>query len=103
MAHYQRTATVMTSAGSLKPQTSRPPRAWWPPTPGRTVWRVTVRTGPLARSVMVYDQPATPDQARVSLRYCVAATLLRGRLDLTSFSAAGIADPAVADPERGIE
>lgn len=71
--------------------------------PERAVAKARVRTGPLARSVMVYDRPQTPDQARFSLRFCIAATLLRGRLDLAAFSAAGIADVEVAALERRIE
>lgn len=47
--------------------------------------------------------PRTPTHARASLPYCIAAALLRGRLDLAGFSREAIAEPAVRTLAAKIE
>jgi 2-methylcitrate dehydratase PrpD len=41
-------------------------------------------------------RPATPYQSKFSIAYCVAAAILDGRCGLEQFSAARLADPAIA-------
>lgn len=84
---------------------------------GATPARVRVRSYPAALGVTDRADPTTPDQARFSIQYAVATTLLRGRPGLGAFEPAAMeesdvrellnrihvdSDPALAEayPER---
>lgn len=60
-----------------------------------SVSSVTVRTGPGWRAVLRYPSPQTGAQAKFSMQWCVAWSLLRGRPDLRAFT-----DEAVRDEEE---
>ena len=47
-------------------------------------------------------RPRTVYDAKFSLPYCLAALLVNGRLDVTSFTPAAIADPAVLEVASGV-
>lgn len=47
------------------------------------------------RSVLVYDDPRTPLEAKFSMQFCIAAALVNGSVNIASFSDAVIADPRV--------
>ena len=61
-----------------------------------TISRVRVGVSEFAREPLLYVKPATPLEGKFSMHYCVAMALVRGRLDLRSFSEEGLADAAVA-------
>lgn len=48
--------------------------------------RVVLRVDPLVPRMMIHDRPATPLEAKFSLRSCAAAALLDGRVNLASFT-----------------
>ena len=65
---------------------------------GRLADITTVRVGvsEFALDPLIYVRPATPLEGKFSMHYCVAAALLRGTVDLGTFSDENINDPAVA-------
>lgn len=59
------------------------------------VARIECRVEPLAVSLLTFDRPETPQQARFSLQHCLAAALLDGELGLRQFQPQRVIDPAV--------
>ncbi len=47
---------------------------------------VRVHVHPLLPRIMIHDRPGTPLEARFSIRYCIAAALLDGRVSRSSFT-----------------
>lgn len=56
---------------------------------------VRVGVSELALEPLIYVKPATPLEGKFSMHYCVAAALVHGALDLSSFSDEGIHHPAI--------
>ena len=56
---------------------------------------VRVGVSEFALEPLIYVKPATPLEGKFSMHYCVAAALLHGAVDLSSFSEARISDAAV--------
>ncbi len=56
---------------------------------------VRVGVSELALEPLIYVKPATPLEGKFSMHYCVAAALVRGTVDLSTFSQAGINNPAI--------
>lgn len=50
---------------------------------------------PHVLNVLVFPRPRTTTEAMFSLDYCICAALVRGKIDLTTFSDAELADPLV--------
>jgi 2-methylcitrate dehydratase PrpD len=65
--------------------------------------RVTCLVHPWNAMTLREEEPRDPLQAKVSLRYCVAAALRDGELSYRHFSAEGIADAGLAALRRLIE
>ena len=57
---------------------------------------VRVRVHPLIPRMMIHDRPASPLEAKFSLRFCVASAVVDGGVDLSSFDPARMGRPAVA-------
>lgn len=62
---------------------------------GRTLERIGIESYPAALDVTDRPDPRTPHEARFSLQYAVARTLLHGRPGLDAFEAAALGDPAI--------
>lgn len=56
---------------------------------------VQVGVSEFALEPLIYVKPATPLEGKFSMHYCVAAALLHGTVDLSSFSEARINDAAI--------
>lgn len=56
---------------------------------------VRVGVSEFALEPLIYVKPATPLEAKFSMHYCVAAALVRGMLNLSSFNEEGISNPAI--------
>ena len=56
---------------------------------------VRVGVSEFALEPLIYVKPATPLEGKFSMHYCVAAALVNGALGLSSFSEAGIINPAI--------
>lgn len=57
--------------------------------------RVEIASTANAHMPLLKREPATPDEAKFSIEYCVAAALLDGRLDMTAFTPEVFARPDV--------
>lgn len=62
---------------------------------GRTIRCVKAGVCEMAFSPLIYVMPKTPLEGKFSLHYCVAAALLKGEVNLDTFTAARIADADV--------
>jgi len=71
--------------------------------PGRQPVRVVVRVHPLLPRMMIHDRPRTALEAKFSLRFCLAAALEDGRLNLASFTSSGLRRPGVLSWMERIE
>lgn len=67
------------------------------------IQHVTCYVHPWNAMTLREDEPRDPLQARVNLRFCVAAALLRGRLSYREFSDDVLADPALQALMRRIK
>lgn len=67
------------------------------------VKRITCLVHPWNSMTLREEEPRDPLQAKVNLRYCVAAALRDGELTYRHFSSAGVADVQLADLRRRIE
>lgn len=65
--------------------------------------RVQIRSYPAALGVTDRPHPTTPDEARFSIQYAVATTLLRGRPGLSAFEPATIEESEVRELLNRIE
>ena len=57
--------------------------------------RIRVGVSALAPRLLVYSRPTTGNEGRFSAEYTVAASIVRGRINLDDFTDAAVADPAV--------
>lgn len=62
---------------------------------GATIRSVRAGVCEMAFSPLIHVMPNAPLEGKFSLHYCVAAALLDGVVDLSTFTAAKIADPAI--------
>ncbi|MFN0300904.1 MAG: MmgE/PrpD family protein [Burkholderiales bacterium] len=67
------------------------------------VKRITCLVHPWNAMTLRDEEPRDPLQAKVNLRYCVAAALRDGELTYRHFSAEGVADAGLADLRRRID
>ncbi len=65
--------------------------------PGEKIARLTLHTYGTAMSIAGKTHPKTTREAKFSISYCVATTILGGTPSEVSFSSGKIADPALAD------
>ncbi len=65
--------------------------------------RITCLVHPWNAMTLRDEEPRDPLQAKVNLRYCVAAALRDGELTYRHFSAEGVADVGLADLRRRID
>ena len=56
---------------------------------------VDIGVDTVAPTVLIYERPATGLEAKFSMPYCAAAAIVFGRLDVDSFDAARMRNPAV--------
>lgn len=56
---------------------------------------VCVRTGPISTESLIYDDPETPSQAKFSMPYIVAYTIVHGDINLDAFQPKALDDPIV--------
>lgn len=62
---------------------------------GESIASVRVGTNELCSQTLIYSDPQTPLQAKFSMEFCVAATLLRGEVNMATFVPEVVADPAI--------
>jgi 2-methylcitrate dehydratase PrpD len=65
--------------------------------------QVVVEISERNAKIVAIDAPANPDEARFSLRYCLAVALVKGKPVLQHFSAETLADPEVRHIMRQID
>ncbi|HSQ03575.1 MAG TPA: MmgE/PrpD family protein [Burkholderiales bacterium] len=65
------------------------------PARAQDISSVRVGVSEFALEPLIYVKPATPLEGKFSMHYCVAAALAHGKVDLGTFSEAGIRDAAV--------
>ncbi|KAB2850659.1 MAG: MmgE/PrpD family protein, partial [Hyphomicrobiaceae bacterium] len=86
-------AAVETAIGLLR--TNRIARA--------DVERVICEVPPVVAISLVYDRPATPQQAQFSMPYGIAAILVHGDLTVSSISESALRDPRMAEAMAKVE
>jgi len=60
------------------------------------VQRIDVDVDPIVPTILIYERPATPLEAKFSLPFCVAAAVVFGSVGIDTFDVARIGDPRVA-------
>lgn len=53
-------------------------------------------------SILIYDRPVTPLEGKFSMQHCVASALLRGFVNIDTFTAATLSDPVISDLTRRV-
>jgi 2-methylcitrate dehydratase PrpD len=57
--------------------------------------RLEIDVDPIVPTILIYDRPASPLEAKFSMPFCAAAAMVFGRVGIDTFDDAVLRDPAV--------